>query len=116
MRPTGLLVLGITLGLTSVGEAAPDIESGNFMLPHCEHFVEKKSNDVWDGECVGAISALVVLGKELPDGFKNCLPKDVTRQQAARVIVKYMRSNPEKLHDSYIYLATTALSKAWPCK
>jgi hypothetical protein len=45
-----------------------------------------------------------------------CVPKEgVSNIQAARIVVKYLKENPEKQHDLGITLAIQALSKAFPC-
>lgn len=37
-----------------------DFSSGNYMLPHCRHFITDNYNfDVWDGDCGGIISTLL---------------------------------------------------------
>ncbi len=41
---------------------------------------------------------------------------EVTRGQAATVVVNFMRSNPERLHEPFVNLVMTAMSKAWPCR
>ncbi len=46
-----------------------------------------------------------------------CFPKDdYTIDQTIRVIVKYLRENPETLNESAGVLTLRALSKAFPCK
>ena len=115
------LLLTATLALAWVSSrslaAGADFDSGNYMLKHCEHFVFRNGQfDVWDGECGGTIATLTFLGSALPEGFKTCPPKGYTNEQAARVVVAYMRDNPQLLNQPYRILAMTALSQAWPCK
>jgi len=45
-----------------------------------------------------------------------CLPNNVTRGQAARVVLKYLKNNPETLHYLASYQTLVALQKAFPCK
>jgi hypothetical protein len=104
------------LTLSGPSGAAPDVGSGNYMLQHCQHYISSNRYDVWDGECGGTINTLLFLGNALPEGFKVCCPKGATSEQAARVIVSYMQSNPETLHEPFQILAMQALRKAWPCK
>lgn len=44
-----------------------------------------------------------------------CFPDGVTQGQAAAVIVKYMRENPERMHLSAPVLVADALMPAFPC-
>jgi hypothetical protein len=112
-----VLLLCITFTAWSAASAAPDFGSGNFMLPHCEHYIrEDYSYDVWDGDCGGTIDTFLFLREHLPEGFRVCQPKGVTSRQAGRVVVEYMRGNPSELHYPFRVLAMTALSRAWPCK
>jgi len=96
------------------------MDSGNWMLPHCQHFAGKhvgEQSDVWEAECAAIISTLLFVGPGLPDGWKICAPvNSVTTQQAARVVVKYMEAHPEKLHLNYKVIAMSALDATWPCK
>lgn len=102
--------------LTSIGKADQDFGSGNFMLPHCQHFMTDNYRfDVWDGDCGGTIDTLLFLGKALPDGFKVCRPKGATGSQAGRIVVLYMQSHPQDLHQPFRALAMIALHEAWPC-
>jgi hypothetical protein len=116
MKRAALLALASMFALSSPGEAEPDVGSGNYMLQHCQHYIANDRFDVWDGECGGTIGTLLFLGNALPEGFKVCRPKGASKQQAARVIVNYMQSNPATLHEPFQILAMTALSRAWPCK
>jgi Rap1a immunity proteins len=44
-----------------------------------------------------------------------CLPDSVTLGQEVRVVLKYVRANPEKAHMDTSVLAIKALEEAFPC-
>lgn len=115
-----IAILSATLAfapVSSVFATEADFSSGNYMLQHCEHYIFKSGQfDVRDGECGGAIATLTFLANALSEGFKPCPPKEHTKEQAARVVVNYMRNNPQLLNEPFRILAMTALSQAWPCK
>jgi hypothetical protein len=122
-RPTRNTLWGCLLVLAVAGlwpckaKAEQDFDSGNYMLQHCEHYVQQDIKlDVWDGECGGTINTLLFLGSSLPDGFKVCRPKGSTSEQAGKVVVAYFHAHPEKLHQTFRGLAMLALHEAWPCK
>ena len=93
------------------------IDSGNFMLQHCQHVLSQKYQlDSLDGECIGVIRTLVFLDSALPDKWKFCAPNKVTPEQSIRVVVKYMEAHPGKLHLNFKELAMSALAEAWPCR
>ncbi|MFC4915730.1 MULTISPECIES: Rap1a/Tai family immunity protein [Bradyrhizobium] len=108
--------VGMFLVLASTAKADQDFGSGNFMLPHCQHFMTDNYRfDVWDGDCGGTIETLLFLGRALPDSYKVCRPKGATASQAGRIVVNYMQSHPQDLHQPFRGLAMTALHEAWPC-
>jgi Rap1a immunity proteins len=45
-----------------------------------------------------------------------CMPANVTRQQMALVVTKYLSDNPAQLNYSAASDVLTALAQAWPCK
>jgi hypothetical protein len=46
-----------------------------------------------------------------------CTPESgITNDQAARVVVKYLREHPERLHEKESLLAMAAFAEAFPCK
>lgn len=46
-----------------------------------------------------------------------CVPANkITGGQVARVIVKYLKDHPERLHENETFLAIQALQAAFPCK
>jgi hypothetical protein len=45
-----------------------------------------------------------------------CSPSNASTGQAVRVVVKYLRDNPERLHMPASVLITDAVRSAFPCK
>jgi hypothetical protein len=45
-----------------------------------------------------------------------CAPNGVTVGQAIRVLLKYLRNNPDKAHESSHGLAITVFKSAWRCQ
>ena len=44
-----------------------------------------------------------------------CAPAGVTNDQAARVVLKFLRDNPQRLHEHRVVLTVEALVRAFPC-
>jgi hypothetical protein len=114
-------LFGIVLCLILVGSykahAEEDTKSGNFFLPHCEHYLTDGIHyDVWDGDCSGIIGTLLYFDRSLPAEVRFCSPKTVTRGQATRVVISYLNANPARLHENFKALAAIALHQAWPCQ
>jgi hypothetical protein len=45
-----------------------------------------------------------------------CIPENVPTIQAARIVVKYLQGNPQRLHEDRKTLVVNALQQAFPCK
>lgn len=104
-------------GCQASADDTSQISSGNYMLPHCEHYTaDNPPLDVFDGECGGTVDTLMFFGSSLPDKFRFCPPKGASNFQAGRVVVFYLKAHPELLHLNFKGLAATGLRAAWPCK
>jgi hypothetical protein len=51
--------------------------------------------------------------RKVPAPF--CLPNDVESGQTVRIVLKYIRNNPEEAHRPTDALILAALGKAYPC-
>jgi hypothetical protein len=103
--------------------AEEDRENGAYFLKVCPKmltdYINGSSgsvvNEAWEGgTCAGTMRTLVPAMQLVP-GFA-CLPREVTSAQMARVFIKYLKDNPEKLHEYFFPLAFAAFKQAWPCK
>ncbi|MGD0905452.1 MAG: Rap1a/Tai family immunity protein [Terracidiphilus sp.] len=71
------------------------------------------------GWCLGYVNG-VADGMEMATATGSiaklyCIPEGVTTGQAVRVLVKWLRSHPEKLHQSRV-LVVVSWADAFPCK
>jgi hypothetical protein len=75
--------------------------------------------------CIGYVSGFVS-GVEFGAGFVEdqagkkvrkpfCRPEEVENGQLIRVVLKYIRDNPEKAHQPTSWLLMDAFGKAYPC-
>jgi Rap1a immunity proteins len=96
--------------------AAPDVNSANFILPHCRAALQlDKPPGFMSGLCAGIIDALVGVSSILPEGMRFCPPASSTNAQQQRVVVLYVEKHPERLHENFKHLVVDALREAWPC-
>ena len=48
--------------------------------------------------------------------WRACVPREVTTDQLIRVVVRYLKDHPEKLHFDPAVVAHAAFKQAFPCK
>ena len=79
---------------------------------------------VWSGSLVNYLASQDSTIKTDKDAYAKllnlythwyCIPNNVTRQQMALVVSKYLSDNPELLNQPSADLVIGAVAKAWPC-
>ena len=106
----GFIVLGV-LG-TYPAFAQKDIYSADYLMPGCRDFIRAGTgNTHLGGYCVD-----LVLGVAR-DAYapRICLSREVTDEQIVKVVVQYIDSQPDRLHEYFVLLAMEALRKTWSC-
>jgi Rap1a immunity proteins len=93
--------------------AQKDIYSADYIVPGCRDFIGVDTGNAHlRGYCVDL--AIGVARDAYPP--RICLPREVTDEQIVRVVVQYIDSQPARLQEDFVRLATEALRKTWPCK
>jgi hypothetical protein len=102
-------------------------QDGSFFLRLCTQTVKQSDGaKLTEEEGIGSLYCIAYIsgfmdGSSLTSTFDAgkktiCLPaKGVTNDQAARVFVKYLRENPESLHESGRMSFYVSLVKIFPC-
>src|SRR5262245_7833857 len=119
------IICGALMALTiTAAGAAEDINSANFMMPHCRSFLASEHSSP-QAFCLGVVRGIVFIGSILRDqvmaeGDRRlpCIdpPSGVTFRQSVQVVVTYIDARPARLHEHFGVLALEALRSAWPCK
>ena len=109
-------------------------QDGNQLLEQCNfaiNFVDAPSAVTsQQGEagmyCLGFVRGIldtVALWQTADALYKNrvspgrpCLPEGISTVQGVRIVVKYLKDHPEKLHYENTLLVMTALKGAFPCR
>jgi hypothetical protein len=91
-------------------------QNGTTLLANCAHAARDDADPTAplpseDGFCYGYI-----LGVEDASGHTHCRPEGTTMIQNVRVVVKWLRDHPERLHERADTLILQALKTAFPCK
>ena len=65
----------------------------------------------------GALHAPQAMGNDKDLGIHVCFPQDgITNNQAALIVIKWLKDNPGKLHLPAVALVMWALTEDFPCK
>jgi len=97
---------------------------GNELLKACinHEFVNDYKDKDFDefklGICSGFVDGVTetMIVSRLAKDKKICFPIEMTKNQAIRVILHYIRDHPESLHEPGTILAIKAYEKAFPCE
>lgn len=126
MRPLLFVYLLLLLIVPTTSHASGDGIDGSKLLENCESVIDRPqslgvSEGVGIGWCLGLLNGLVSVNQVYQDRLGNeslfCLPEGgISNLQAARVVIKFLRDNPARLHEKGTFLALVALKDAFPCK
>src|SRR5262245_65157616 len=89
-----------------------DIYSANYVIPGCRDFIRAGTGSSHvRGYCVDLVIGFA-RNAYVP---RICLPREVTDKQIVRIVVRYIDSQPARLHEDFVLLAKEALRETWPC-
>ncbi|MFW9082844.1 Rap1a/Tai family immunity protein [Pseudomonas sp. P2757] len=101
------------------------VADGNRLLNTCLsaiRFDETKliGDELGTGFCLGMMQGVRSLiwfsNTNLPRGHQTCLPSSgISNAQAAKIVVKYLRTHPDQLPEDEGILTLMALRRAYPC-
>src|SRR5262245_47299735 len=94
--PTLLLGLMTLMAstVTATAHKAADV-SGNYWLPYCES--RSRNDDFMNGACMGIIDAVVSTNEFMRPEYRFCLTGGISREQGLRVVIKFLKDNPQIL-------------------
>jgi Rap1a immunity proteins len=112
-----LLIFLFVTSSFAVEQQTRSSSDGNDLLPRCQAMINAADDPNWKstheafsvGFCTGLVEGIIYASSTV------CTPKGVTVLQSARVVVKFLEDNPDKLNLDERALADTALTKAFPC-
>ena len=118
--------IGTVALVTALGCGQVMAGDGNQLLSTCQvviKFIDGDKNvDPFDvGYCTGIVEgvegALFILNDSLPARMQTCYPTaGINNGQKARIVVKFLLENPNKLQMPAAGLAMLAYKAAYPCK
>ena len=114
-----IIVAGLTLLV--IGKAsATVVDKGTDAQKSCELLVQGSFRDQGEarsaGSCEGMIETAMLFSPNLPADVRACPPAQGSVLESARVLLRYLDNNPERLNQPGITIAIEAFRDAWPCR
>ena len=115
----------ITLFAAMLLATASLVADGNDLLEEClaaERIIDGKTVNELEGgkamRCFGVIYGVRETMRMIDHpSYKMCMPeRGIQNKQALRIVVSYLKKNPQNLHFYDISLIMAAYIKAFPCK
>ena len=114
-----IIVVGLVLSIIGRGSATV-VDKGNDAQRSCELLVQNSFRDQDEarsaGACEGMIETAMLFSPNLPANVRACPPAQGSVLESARVLLRYLDNNPERLNQPGITIAIEALRDAWPCR
>ena len=109
------------LALLIIGRAsATVVDTGTEAQKSCELLVQGSFRDQGEarsaGSCEGMIEAAMLFSPNLPADVRACPPAQGSVLESAKVLLRYLDNNPERLNQPGITIAIEAFRDAWPCR
>jgi Rap1a immunity proteins len=114
-----IIVAGLALSV--IGRAsATVVDAGTEAQKSCELLVQGSFRDQGEarsaGSCEGMIEAAMLFSPNLPADVRACPPAQGSVLESAKVLLRYLDNNPERLTQPGITIAIEAFRDAWPCR
>ncbi len=94
---------------------AQDVSSANSNLAGCKAILTNAQGTFSQGICAGSVYTMLFVGYRLRQDTSFCPPVNVTIEQGIRVLVQYLESQPQNLHENFQGLMLRSFRDAWPC-
>ena len=114
-----IIVAGLALSV--IGRAsATVVDTGTEAQKSCELLIQGSFRDQGEarsaGSCEGMIETAMLFSPNLPADVRACPPAQGSVLESARVLLRYLDNNPERLNQPGITIAIEAFRDAWPCR
>src|SRR6516162_11460907 len=114
-----IIVAGLALSV--IGKAsATVVDKGADAQKSCELLVQGSFRDQGEarsaGSCEGMIETAMLFSPNLPAEVRACPPAQGSILQSAKVLLRYLENNPDRVNEPGITIAIEAFRDAWPCR
>jgi hypothetical protein len=113
-------IIAASLALSVIGKASGTVvDTGADAQKYCELLVEGSFRDNREarsaGACEGMIETAMFFSPNLPADVRACPPGQGNILESAKVLLRYLDRNPDRLEVAGITLAFEAFRDSWPC-
>ena len=113
-----IIVAGLILSI--IGRAsATVVDKGIDAQRSCELLVQNSVRDQDEarsaGACEGMIETAMLFSPNLPANVRGCPPAQGSILQSAKVLLRYLDNNPDRVKEPGITVTIEAFRDAWPC-
>ena len=114
-------IIAASLALSVIGNARGSVvDLGADAQKSCRSLVEGSFQDTdaarAAGSCEGMLETAMVFSPNMPADTRACAPAQGSVLESAKVLLRYIDKNPDRLSEAGITLAIEALRDAWPCE
>jgi hypothetical protein len=113
-----IIVAGLALSIIGRGSATV-VDKGTDAQKSCELFVQKSFHNQDEarsaGACEGMIETAALFSPNLPADVRACPPAQGSILESAKVLLRYLDNNPDRVNEPGITIAVEAFRDAWPC-
>jgi hypothetical protein len=114
-----IIVAGLVLSIIGRGSATV-VDKGTDTQRSCELLVQNSFRNQDEarsaGACEGMIETAMLFSPNLPAGIRACPPTQGSILQSAKVFLRYIDNNPDRVNEPGITIAIEAFRDAWPCQ
>ena len=114
-----IIVAGLVLSITGSGSATV-VDKGTDAQKSCQLLVQNSFRDQGEarsaGACEGMIETAAMFSSNLPANVRGCPPAQGSILQSAKVFLRYLDNNPDRVNEPGITIAIEAFRDAWPCQ
>ena len=121
IRGCGSVIIVASVALSVIGTATGTVvDTGADAQKYCELLVEGSFHDNDEarsaGACEGMLETAMSFSPNLPPDVRACPPAQGSVLESAKVLLRYLDQNPDRLDGPGITLAFEAFRDSWPCQ
>jgi Rap1a immunity proteins len=113
-----IIVAGLVFLIIGRGSATV-VDKGTDAQRSCGLLVQNSFRDSDEarsaGACEGMIETAMLFSPNLPADVRACPPAQGSILQSAKILLRYLDSNPDRVNEPGITVAIEAFRDAWPC-